>query len=203
MLITYKTTPLKGDDNPFSTAFYRDVPNPFRIADVMEYINYDNYPGIDSLRERLIAAFDLYYANYEISGATYYAFKLALETNLRISADTLERVIAVYTDDVANPVLGRTEKRTYNITNSNNRSVESIDVDVPMDNADDDSPSSRIKSNGMSNDVKTGTEIFELSDLGVRPNYETLNGFIENNQSVEKIFINMFRTNFMLLEAWI
>lgn len=197
-------SPMTGDDLPIHTLAYRDVPQPFRFKNLV--YDAEEHPLIDGVFDKLIEAADRFYANYEVVGITLQDFFDGLQSSFERNRDTLERVLKVYDDDIANPVLGRTRTVTYDVTDDS--SVASggtvTDINVPLDDPSNDQASSRQKtaSNGQGQNKRTGTETEELSDLGVRPNYESLNGFIDNNRPYQEIFINFFKDNFMICESW-
>lgn len=96
-------------------------------------------------------------------------------------------MLEVYDSDIAKPILGRTEKITYDLSNiaTGDNNSESNHIDIPRDNPLDESPTYKDGSVSEINNTtkQTGTQTTELSDLGVRPNYETLNGFLDNNRT--------------------
>lgn len=212
--------PIEGDDLPIHTLAYRDVPEPFRFKN-LKY-DPDEHPEIDAKFGDLIDAADRFFANYEVVGITLQDFFDGLQSSFERNKDTLERVLKVYDDDIANPILGRTRKVTYDVTDevSSSTNVSSneehedkqTDINVPLDDPANEQASFRSTVKGGSgssgnsgttgSNKKTGTETEELSDLGVRPNYESLNGFIDNNRSYQTIFINFFKDNFMICESW-
>lgn len=196
--------PIVGDDKPFHTIFYRDVPTGFRFSDLV--FDATEHPEINEKFEDMCKCADLFYSNFEIVGITIADFFDGLQDSLNRNKDTLERVLKVYEDDIANPVLGRTRTVTYDVTDDSSVASRGTitDINVPLDDPQNDEASSRQKtlSNGQGQNKRTGTETEELSDLGVRPNYESLNGFIDNNRPYQQIFINFFKDNFMISEAW-
>ena len=70
------------------------------------------------------------------------------------------------------------------------------------DNPLDDKPTSKGKSGQTSNVVRDEIETTTLSDLGVRPNYETLNGFLDNNRTLYTVFNNFFKDCFIMAVGW-
>ena len=50
--------------------------------------------------------------------------------------------------------------------------------------------------------AKTGTETEDWSGVGVAPNYELLNGFLDNNRTLEQVFISFFKTDFTISEVY-
>jgi hypothetical protein len=177
--------------------------------------------------------FELYYATRDIGGFSEYDFFCMMQSCLNRNADTLERQLMVYDDDIANPILGRIEKTTYDTKDKRNaenkneinyglittrtQDGEEINhhVEVPADNPSYDVDRSKDKlefknrgttdantgqdvtrNDGNEERAMTGTVTTELSDLGVRPNYESLNGFLDNNRTFIQEFMNKFEECF-------
>lgn len=224
------------DYNPTISKFYDDIDTSFKIDNLdISYFDYErkvgeiSCPRLKAVWSLLCNNFNLYYATREIGGNSEYDFFCILQSCLNRNADTFERQLAVYDDDIANPILGRTEKVTYD-TNDNRTNTGTTElqhgmkterkqegsetnhhVEVPADSPSYDTDRSRDKldfeqrkttdtnsgtdTNAINlNDERTmkGTVTTELSDLGVRPNYESLNGFLDNNRTFIQEFINKF-----------
>ena len=267
--------PIIGDDLGFKTCRYFDVPEEYGFKALQ---NHTDTPLTNERWDLLIKFAESWYYQYEIVGRTFADFLRILQNAYDIGADTLERVLEVYGDDIAKPILGRTEKTTYDLVNAGSESSkedetasatadivkdntgtvgtevtsdstrtddltqtvtgESAHIDTPINS---DVPNSQVPSevdkstnttkntgtqktdnngsttetqnlketttqedtntrnltrSGDSEHTQTGTVVTELSDLGVRPNYETLNGFIDNNRTYLKVFINLFNDCF-------
>ena len=193
--------PIMGDDEPYWTKHYRDVPTPFRLADAWIVLT-DDLPLMQSRKDGLITAFDMHYGRYEINADTYQDFLDILKETLLINADTIERLLEVYESDIAKPILGREETRTLTTTEEGIADASTENIDVPADNPLDDKPTSKGRSGQTSNVVRDEVETTVLSDLGVRPNYETLNGFLDNNRTIYTAFNNLFKNCFMTAIAW-
>ena len=193
--------PMMGDDDPYWTLHYRDVPTPFRLADAWGVLT-DDLPLMQSRKDGLITAFDMHYGRYEINAETYQDFLELLKETLLINADTVERLLEVYDSDVAKPILGREETRTLTTTEEGIADASTESIDVPADNPLDDKPTSKGRSGQTSNVVRDEVETTRLSDLGVRPNYETLNGFLDNNRTLYKVFNDLFKNCFLNSIAW-
>ena len=193
--------PIMGDDEPYWTIHYRDVPTPFRLADAWIVLT-DSLPFLQSRKDGIITAFDLHYGRYEINADTYQDFLDLLKETLLTNADTIERLLEVYDSDIAKPILGREETRTLTIEEEGIADASSESIDVPADNPLDDKPTSKGRSGQTSNVVRDEIETTRLSDLGVRPNYETLNGFLDNNRTLYTVFNNLFKNCFMDAIAW-
>ena len=184
------------DVRPRLTMFYKDIDDDFKF-DKLDFSYVQNHcPNLNSKLDILKEVFPLHFDDYEIGSESEYGFFLQMQDALITNADTMERQLEVYDDDIAKPILGRTEKVTYDLTNirdetgNNNESV----VDLPVDDPQYDKDSSRTKATVKTNrnDTQKGTVTTELSDLGVRANYESLNGFLDNNRTFVKFFYMCF-----------
>lgn len=259
------------DTDPCVSVFYQDIDSNYKIDNLdTTYFDYEREEGepacprLKAVFPLLCSNFDLYYATREIGGSSEYDFFCMLQSCLNRHADTLERQLMVYDDDIANPILGRTEKVTYNThddrstSNGNTRTYNTHDdrtlnlqnevtyasgksstnsgndvvhhIDVPANESQYDVDRTRDKTDyghvitdsntgkdtskntgtdglaktgtetdagtGSDNRAMTGTVTTELSDLGVRPNYESLNGFLDNNRTFIQEFINIFEECF-------
>ena len=193
--------PIMGDDDPYWTLHYKDVPEPFRLADAWQVLT-DDLPLMQSKRDDFTKAFDMHYGRYEINADTYQDFLDLLKEVLLINADTVERLLEVYDSDVAKPILGREETRTLTTTEEGIADASTESIDVPADNPLDDKPTSKGRSGQTSNVVRDEIETTTLSDLGTRPNYETLNGFLDNNRTLYTVFNNLFKNCFLSAIAW-
>ena len=193
--------PVMGDDEPYWTLRYRDVPEPFRLTNAWDVMT-DELPLMQGKKDDFIRAFDLHYGRYEINAETYQDFLDMLQEVLLINADTIERLLEVYNSDIAKPILGREETRTLTIEEEGIADASSENIDVPADNPLDDKPTSKGRSGQTSNVVRDEVETTRLSDLGVRPNYETLNGFLDNNRTLYTVFNNLFKNCFVNAIAW-
>ena len=184
------------DVRPRLTMFYKDIDDDFKF-DKLDFSYVQKYcPNLNSKLDILKEVFPLHFDDYEIGSESEYGFFLQMQDALITNADTMERQLEVYDDDIAKPILGRTEKVTYDLTNirdetgNNNESV----VDLPVDDPQYDKDSSRTKATVATNrnDTQKGSVTTELSDLGVRANYESLNGFLDNNRTFVKFFYMCF-----------
>lgn len=227
----YELEIIASDVNPTISKFYSSIDEDYRIISQeldTSYLGERTLAVFNKLKDN----FELYYATREIAGESEYDFFRMLQSCLNRNADTFERQLEVYDDDIAKPILGRTEKVTYDLattddreatlTNQENISTSSVSsgndtvhhVEVPADSPSYDVDRTRDKttygksitdttsdsSDGSSTDNRTGTQTgtitTELSDLGVRPNYEALNGFLENNRTYIQFFLDCFEECF-------
>ena len=138
-----KFDPIIGDDLPFNTLAYRDIPTGFGFS-VLEFPT--DKPLTLALKDKLVDYCNKYYRNYEINGVTIADWQIELELALTENVDTFEKMMEVYDDDIAKPLQSRTIKRTYDIiddtaingTDKNTGTVTSEitndDYDLPIDN---------------------------------------------------------------------
>ena len=213
--------PILGDDLPYNTLYYRDIPDGFGF-DALPFTT--DHPRTYAIKDKLVDYATKYYRRYEIVGETITDFYINLCTDYLDNVDTLEKMLEVYDDDIAKPTQSRTIKRTYDIkdtteingTDTNTGTVksdiENIDYDLPIDNpsgqATAKSTSDGTTTNNLTNTSKgttkyghAGTETEDWSDVGVAPNYELLNGFLDNNRSYYNVFVNFFVDCFDLGES--
>lgn len=217
------------DNSPTVSLLYENIPEEYHITALDT-----SYLGerTKAVWNKLTDNFEMYYAVREIGGDTEDDFKRLLQSCLNRNADTFERHLEVYDDDIAKPILGRTEKVTYDTVTSDDRNSTvdntyntknselnsgsdiSHHVEVPADAPQYDVDRSRDKTdygrtttNSITgNDgttasdkrkgTQTGTVTTELSDLGVRPNYESMNGFLDNNRTYIQNFLDKFEECF-------
>jgi len=178
---------------------YKDVPVGYRFDNLVVKADC---PLSSAVWTGLIAHANKYYAQREIVGETIQDFFDEISLSYDNNADTLERLLSVYQDDIAFPMLGRSEKTTYDVTDVNSGSAENSgeNIDTPLFGTSTDRPSSKTKgiNSSTGNNIRTGTVLTELSDLGVRPNYESLNGFLDANRTLNKFFVDLFKKDFTL-----
>lgn len=230
------------DMSPIVSMMYQDIKSDYKIDQLdtsyftlpvtINGVQTTRCPLLASVWNILVENFDLYYATREIGGESEYDFFCMMQSCLNRNADTFERQLNVYWDDIANPILGRTEKVTYNTVDDRNNTGNTTlqhgltttrteggtdtnhHIEVPADAPTYDTDRTRDKTNygHTQTDVNTGTDTngvnlndkrtmtgtvtTELSDLGVRPNYESLNGFLDNNRTFIQEFVDVFNECF-------
>ena len=105
-----------GDGKNWVSMKYRDVPQGFRIRDVTHRLT-DSFVTVPTaftaeMWAALCDAADKHFAMYEIVGDTFQDFLDRMNDTWAQNEDTFFRLMAVYNDDIANPILGRTETVT-------------------------------------------------------------------------------------------
>lgn len=214
--------PIIGDDLPVYSMKLKKVPTGFHFEDLT--IDETMHPLSYALKDKLFAFAESYYRNYEIVGETIVDWFTNLTNDLNLNLDTFEKMMKVYYDDIANPTQSRTIKRTVeskdvrtpNLTQTESGKPSSdgttTDYAITEDNGDvygTDKTIVHNESNLDSTVVNSGTEtnehnetnIEDWSDVGVAPNYELLNGFLDNNVTYYAEFVKYFRNDFTLTEA--
>ena len=196
--------PIIGDDLPYNSMELRNIPNGFHFINLTPK---SDCPLTIAKWDEMTQYAERYYSEYEIVAKTFVNFINRLQISYDENADTFERLLEVYESDIAKPILGRTEKITYDLSNvaTGDNNSESNHIDIPRDNPTDENPTYKDGSISEINNTtkQTGTQTTELSDLGVRPNYESLNGFLDNNRTYYKVFVEYFKNNFTLSESLI
>ena len=217
-----KNIPILGDDLGYTTMRYSNVPKGFRFADL---VYPDDCPLTFALKDKLNAFADLYFRKYEIVGETVKDFHTNLQIDLTLNIDTLEKALEVYNDDISKPTQSRTIKRTYDITDTDTQTgknvgktttsnnTESTDYEIPYDNPSAQAVNKTVGLGNVENNnnltsesdgtrTHKGTEVEDWSDVGVAPNYELLNGFLDSNRTYYYIFVNFFKDDFTLSEVY-
>ncbi len=211
-----------GDGKNWVSVQYRDVPQGFRISDVTHRLT-DSFVTVPSaftaeMWAALCDKADAHFAMYEIVGDTFQDFLDRMNDAWAQNEDTFFRLVEVYNDDIAKPILGRTETVTYGAdgnpvtitdthTDTEVREATSDHIDVPVDGSVGnptykDIGTTKVKSGTIVDSrIQTGVVRTELSDLGVRPNYESLNGFLDNNRTLLKVFFDIFEGCFTLAQS--
>ena len=230
------------DVAPAISEFYQDIDDEYNISN----LNTDYFrevvtkqgetnircPLLNAVWNTLVANFNLYYATREIGGETEYDFFKMMQSCLNRNADTYETQLEFYYSEVNKPVIGRTEKITYDITDKREQDIAGVSrgtvsdqtsesgndlmhhIEVPADNPSEDTDRSRdktdfgritnnetkdkqISASAMDDEQKrTGTQITELSSLGIKPNVEYMNEYLENNKTFIQFFIESFEECF-------
>ena len=213
--------PIIGDNLGYNTTQYKNVPRSLGFHGLSWP---EDKPLSLAVKDKLIDFAERFYRDFEIVGKTYVDFSLNLQVDLDLNIDTLEKMLEVYNDDIAKPTQSRTIRRIYDTSDdttgsttsedssSINNDSETTDYDIPLDNGtaqgvskqESGSTTGAHSTNTVNNNQsmkKTGTETEEWSDVGVAPNYELLNGFLDNNRTMDAVFVDFFRNDFTLQEV--
>lgn len=217
-----KYLPISGDDDGIFSIPLRNVSDSYNFKS-LEFPT--THPLTYAVKDKLVDFANKYYRNYDIVGYTIEDFSWNLQIDLMENLDTFEKMLAVYDDDIAKPTQSRTIKREYDITDDNEQSSDGSNsttgsdstttktYELPIDNGTSEE-TERTESTGSSDSTNTnkssttgknrhyGTEIEDWSDVGVAPNYELLNGFLDNNRSLYREFVRYFENDFTLTEGY-
>ena len=213
-----------GDDEPYNTIHYRDVPDGFRF----DNITFDNeeYPEITLIWDKVKDYLNKYYSNWEINANTFVDFLDGLNLSFFGSAGVIEKRLNAVS--LISPTGGskitrsKTGATTENGTNTRNREYnESSDSTVngssenivlAFDSSNED-PSGKTKDNqttentgGGSEDetvtnARTGSDTENetiITDLDSLTYYERISQLYPN---VIDDFVKLFKENFTLSEV--
>ena len=226
------------DVAPSVSEFYQNIDDEHKIAHLdtsyftqtveKKGVVSERCPLLASVWSTLVANFELYYATREIGGETEFDFFRMLQSCLNRNADTYETQLEFYFDDTNKPIIGRTEKITYDVHDTGTQSSESKNnygrsvtednsgndvfhhVEVPANDPTNDTDRTRDKtvygrqtvnteggsdsneSESTGNNARTGTQTTEISSLGIKPNVEYMNEFLETNKTFIQFFIESF-----------
>lgn len=185
--------PIIGDDEPFITCFYRDVPNGFRFADI----------GDDFLTD-YITDLELYYNDFEIVGTTLKSFKNLLKVTWNRKSEIVKKYANYdktnihYTYDTVNTRVVEYDESTNVYNNGDSTNTH---IDTPISN-DDDTPSN-IDTNQSSNTDNmdkeyTQTETLTLDDGDIKK----VNELTDSYRSVLDVLISVFKPCFVRFESY-
>ena len=216
--------PIIGDDEPYNTTYYRDVPNGFRIENLT--IDADAYPLLYANWDRFVDIADKYYRNCEINGETIKDFFENLELSLELGKDKLEKILSnldylVFehgneTTRELSEDSSIDEDITRTGTNSDNETVNITDknVELAFNSANDDASNKVIKSgtDNISHGINESESKDTSTDRGLtetitvtRYQGETGLNFFEQlinvYPDIPMMFINMFKEDFIIKEV--
>lgn len=236
----YEVYPI--DTSPAISEYYETIDDEYKISHLdtsyfreqveKKGVVTTRCPLLDAVWDTLVSNFELYYATREIGGESEYDFFNMLQSCLNRNADTYETQLEFYYEEVNKPVIGRTEKITYDITDKREQDVANVTkyghsdtstesgsdlahhVDVPADSPEDDTDRYRDKTDfgrvvsnkegGGDTNVsavddeakRTGSQTTELSSLGIKPNVEYMNEYLDTNKTFIQYFIESFEECF-------
>lgn len=191
-------TDLIGDDAPFNTLRYSEVPEGYRISDIV--LDGAAYPLLSASKETLDAIAERFYKNYEIVGETIAEFFEHLQISLIMKADTFEAFLGA-TEKLAIP--NKSSQTIYKpgttLTNEQLTDSETKNINVPFDDGDNDQPSNR----SLSKAGKTQTQhMGEDNTEYIDNDFNTLTEFLRNNPSIQQEYVQIFRENFTLRQQY-
>lgn len=230
------------DTSPAISEYYGTINQNYKIENldtsyfsepcIKEGIPTTRCPLLAAVWAKLTSNFNIYYATREIGGESEFDFFRMLQSCLNRNADTYETQLEFYYSEVNKPVIGRTEKIIYDVSDKREQDVANVisyghvqesgesgsdlthHVEVPADAPEDDTDRSRDKTDygrdvtnqeaGEDTTVsalddetkKTGTQTTELSSLGIKPNVEYMNEYLDTNKTFIQFFIESFEECF-------
>lgn len=198
--------PAPGDDLGMYSIIYRNMPQGHRLRDILpEMIGSAEVKALlftqteqGTAPTRMMEDIEVHFADWEPNAETIAQWKELVRDRWSASEDTIARVLDVYNDDIAKPILGRTETVSFDNYVESDTGDSSL-VEMPVAGSDQ-SPTSKTLTGATHS--RSGRIITELSDLGVRPNYESLNGFIDQNRTMTAIIEAVLQPCFTLVRAY-
>ena len=218
--------PVVGDDNPFNTIHYRDVPDGFRIENLI--FDSDMFENVSLIWDDVKEFLNLYFENWEINAKTFKDFFNGLKISLMGNIESLDKRLSAIT--LISPNAGSKVTRTKsgtrqeNGTNTKNRSYsdsvenetsgtsESIVLAFDSSNTD---PSQKTIDNQTVTNEGTGTENQTDTNTVSGSDSETESIITDDDSltyyerltklypSIPMEFVNVFKENFTLSEVLI
>ena len=218
--------PVVGDDNPFNTIHYSDVPNGFRFDDLV--FNHDMYENVSLIWEDMKKFLNLYFEDWEVNAKTFKDFFNVLNISLMANIESMEKrlsAIVLISPDSGSKVTGtksgtrqesgtNTKNRSYtdSVENGSNGTSENIVMAFDSTNTDPsqktiDNQTTTNKGSGTENQTDNNTVSGSdsetesiVTDEDSLSYYERLTNLYP---SIPMEFVNIFKENFTLSEVLI
>lgn len=218
--------PVVGDDNPFNTIHYRDVPDGFRIENLI--FDSDMFENVSLIWDDVKEFLNLYFENWEINAKTFKDFFNGLNISLMGNIESLDKrlsAIALISPSGGSKVTRtksgtrqesgtNTKNRSYSDSVENETSGTSESIVLAFDSSNTD-PSQKTTDNQTVTNEGTGTENQTdtnsvsgsdsesesiVTDDDSLTYYERLTKLYP---SIPMEFVNVFKENFTLSEVLI
>lgn len=217
--------PVLGDDNPYFSVAYRDVPDGYRFDD-LPIPDSEVYPMLNANWDRFVAIANSYYRNCEINGETIKDFFDNLNLSLDLGKDYIEKILENL-DYIAfdkgsettrtieeNGETSDTGTRTGN--NSDNETVNLEDRTIELAfNSNNNDPSTKTTKTGTDNishvisesDSRTGTNNHNVTENITVSRYQGEDGItyferlVNSYPIIPRMFIDMFKDDFVIKEV--
>ena len=222
-----KIKPIKsiiGEDEPYNTFYYRDVPSGFRFDDIV--IDSEEYPEISNIWDKVKDYLNKYYANWEINAKTFVDFLDGLNLSFFGNALVIEKRLNAVSliSPTGGSKITRTKTGTSNETGSNTRNREynessdstvngsNKNIVLAFDSTNED-PSNKSEDSQTTNNVGGGSEEETATNLrnGSDTENETIitdldsltyyQRIVELYPNVMDDFVKLFKENFTLSEV--
>ena len=218
--------PVVGDDNPFNTIHYSDVPNGFRFDDLV--FNHDMYENVSLIWEDMKKFLNLYFEDWEVNAKTFKDFFNVLNISLMANIESMEKrlsAIVLISPDSGSKVTRtksgtrqesgtNTKNRSYtdSVENGSNGTSENIVMAFDSTNTDPsqktiDNQTTTNKGSGTENQTDNNTVSGSdsetesiVTDEDSLSYYERLTNLYP---SIPMEFVNIFKENFTLSEVLI
>jgi len=183
--------PITGDDEPYLTMYYRDVPNGYRIENLPIPDNV-KYPYLNANWSRLVGLANKFYRNCEINGETLADFFANLDLSLDLGKDRLEKLISnmdlivFERGSITTRILSEDTESNENSTKSgNNTDTESIDISKARTGSNADNETKNFSKGKTGSNADNETKNLSKGKTGTNADNETVN---ITDQNVELAF---------------
>lgn len=218
--------PVVGDDNPFNTIYYRDVPDGFRIENLV--FNSDMFENVSLIWDDVKEFLNLYFEDWEINAKTFKDFFNGLNISLMGNIESLDKrlsAIALISPNAGSKVTRtksgtrqekgtNTKNRSYSDSVKNETSGTSENIVLAFDSSNTD-PSQKTIDNQTVTNGGTGTENQTDTNSVSGSDSETESIVTDEDSltyyerltklypSIPMEFVNVFKENFTLSEVLI
>lgn len=218
--------PVIGDDKPFNTVYYSEVPTGFRFDDLV--FNHDMYENVSLIWDDMKKFLNLYFEDWEVNAKTFKDFFNGLNISLMANIESMEKrlsaIVLISPDAGSKVTRTKSGTRQESGTNSKNRSyTDSVEngsngtsenIVMAFDSTNTD-PSQKTIDNQTTTNKGTGTENQTdnntvsgsdsetesiVTDEDSLSYYERLTNLYP---SIPLEFVNIFKENFTLSEVLI
>lgn len=218
--------PVVGDDNPFNTIHYRDVPDGFRIENLI--FDSDMFENVSLIWDDVKEFLNLYFENWEINAKTFKDFFNGLNISLMKNIESLDKrlsAIALISPSAGSKVTRtksgtrqengtNTKNRSYSDSVENETSGSTENIVLAFDSSNTD-PSQKTTDNQTVTNEGTGTENQTDTNSVSGSDSETESIITDEDSltyyerltklypSIPMEFVNIFKENFSLSEVLI
>lgn len=218
--------PVVGDDNPFNTIHYRDVPDGFRFENLV--FDSDMFENVSLIWDDVKAFLNLYFENWEINAITFKDFFNGLNISLMGNIESLDKrlsAIALISPSAGSKVVRtksgtrqesgtNTKNRSYSDSVENETIGSSENIVLAFDSSNTD-PSQKTTDNQTVTNEGSGTENQTDSNTVSGSDSESESIVTDEDSltyyerltklypSIPMEFVNVFKENFTLSEVLI
>lgn len=217
--------PVLGDDNPYFSLAYREVPEGYRFDD-LPIPDSELYPMLNANWLRFIAIANSYYRNCEINGETIKDFFDNLNLSLELGKDNIEKILenlnyivfdkGSVTARIVSESGQSSDTGTRTGNNADNETINLEDKNIELAfNSENADPSTKATKTGTDNinhtinesDSRTGSNSRSMTENITVSRYQGEDGIsfferlINVYPNIPRMFIDMFKDDFVINEV--